>query len=106
VKTTPAVPARKSAQIILRVTPEQKSRFEEAAASTGRSLTDLATEALHEKTLQIAQEQRDITVWRLSRADAEAFATALIAPPKPTVQMLADIAEYQAMKSRHFDTEA
>lgn len=93
-------PGRKTAQVILRVTPEQKALFEEAAVASGRTITDFATEALQEKALEIVRDQQDLVVWRLSRADALAFAEAVLDPGEPDEQMRADFATYQAMTQR------
>ena len=90
---------RKTAQVILRVTPEQKELFTEAATASGRTITDFATEALQEKALQIVRDQQDLVVWRLSRADALAFAEAVLDPGEPDDRMRADYAKYLELKN-------
>ena len=97
---------RKTAQVILRVTPEQKDLFQEAAIASGRTITDFATEALQEKALQIVRNQQDLVVWRLSRADALAFAEAVLNSGEPDEQMRADYAKYLEMKHLRRETSA
>jgi uncharacterized protein (DUF1778 family) len=91
---------RKTTQLVARVTPEQKELVEQAAALLGRSVTDFMTEALQEKATAVLRDEADLVVWRLSRADAIAFADALAAPREPSEAMRASYAKYLAMKEQ------
>jgi uncharacterized protein (DUF1778 family) len=58
---------RKTAQMIVRMDPEQKAFLEKAAAASGRTLAELMTECAREKAVQIFREEEEITRWRLAR---------------------------------------
>jgi uncharacterized protein (DUF1778 family) len=96
---------RKTAQVIVRMDPDQKAFLVEAAAASGRTLTDLITEGAREKAIQIFREEEEITKIKLSRADAIALVGALLAEPKPTEQMYRDWGKYLEMKEKYFVPE-
>ena len=91
---------RKSTQLVARVTPEQKALVEQAADMLGRSVTDFMTETLQEKAMAVVRDHEELTVWQLSRADAVAFAAALLTPREPSDQMRASYAKYRTLKDR------
>lgn len=101
-KRRPTRQRQKSAQLVIRISPEQKSLLEEAAIASGRTVTDLVTEAAREKALQIAREDEELTLWRLSRADATAFVAACLDPAEPSERMRRDYAAYRTSMAERF----
>jgi uncharacterized protein (DUF1778 family) len=84
--------------------PDQKALLEQAAAASGRTITDIMTEGARDKALQIIREDKELASWRLSRIDATRFVQALLEPGTPTVQMVDDYEAYLASKSSRFDS--
>ena len=70
-----------TARLEARISPELHSMLKRAAALQGRPLTDFVVSAVQDAA-QRAIEQA--TVIRLSLADQECFAQALLSPPEPT----------------------
>ena len=70
----------KSARLEGRCTHEQKSTVEYAVKLSGSSMTDFMVNALMEKACLVIKEHN---VLQLSKKDQEAFAAALLNPPKP-----------------------
>jgi uncharacterized protein (DUF1778 family) len=70
-----------TARLEARINPELHALLKRAAELQGRTLTDFVVSAVQEAA-QRAIEQA--TVIRLSLADQECFAHALLSPPKPT----------------------
>lgn len=70
-----------TARLEARISPELHSMLKRAAELQGRTLTDFVVSAVQEAA-QRAIEQA--TVIRLSLADQECFAHALLSPPEPT----------------------
>lgn len=95
-------PRRKTAQFVLRLAPDQKALLDEAAAASGRTVTDIVTEGARKEALQIVREEREIATWRLSRADAIAFAEALLEPPQPTPQMVESYRAYRESRATRY----
>jgi uncharacterized protein (DUF1778 family) len=88
---------RKPARFGARLTPEQKTLFERAAALTGRSLTDFVVGAAQE----IANRTiRDHEVMTLSARDAKTLIDALLNPPEPGPRLRAAAEEYKKTISR------
>lgn len=79
--------ATKSARIELRLTSEQKSAIEQAAAITGRSVTDFSVPLLVEKASEVIRAERDL---HMSKTSWDAFNEILDQPAKP-VRGLADL---------------
>jgi uncharacterized protein (DUF1778 family) len=70
----------KSARLEARIKPELRALIQRAAALEGRKVSEFVTDALqHAAQEAIAETQ----VLRLSIADQELFANALLAPPEP-----------------------
>jgi uncharacterized protein (DUF1778 family) len=82
--------------------PDQKALLEDAAAVSGRTLTDLITEGARKEAIQIMREEEEIKHWKLSRADSIAFVEALLEDPKPTEQMVKDWEDYLESKRTRF----
>lgn len=72
---------RLTARLEARISPELHALLKRAAELQGRTLTDFVVSAVQEAA-QRAIEQA--TVIRLSLADQECFAHALLSPPEPT----------------------
>ena len=70
-----------TARLEARISPELHSMLKRAAELQGRTLTDFVVSAVQDAA-QRAIEQA--TVIRLSLADQECFAHALLSPPEPT----------------------
>ena len=70
-----------TARLEARISPELHALLKRAADLQGRTLTDFVVSAVQEAA-QRAIEQA--TVIRLSLADQECFAHALLSPPEPT----------------------
>lgn len=94
--------SRKTSQITLRVDPSQKTLLEEAARISGRTVTDIVTEAARERALEILREEEELRNWRLSRADATAFVTALMAEPKITSEGVEQYRAYLDSRATRF----
>lgn len=88
---------RKSTQMIFRLTPELKTLFEDAAAISGRSVTDFVTEAARERAIQVVQDNQDYVVWKLAGEDARAFAEAITGPPRPNPRLKVAYDKYRQM---------
>lgn len=87
---------------MLRLTPEQKSLLEQAAAVSGRTVTDIVTAGARTEALGVLREADGGEGWRLSRADATAFVEALLASPPPTERMVQDYRDYLASRATRF----
>src|SRR5687767_5005818 len=101
--TTQSAPTRgprKTSQIILRIDPKQKQLLEDAAAASGRSVTDIVTEGARDKALQILREEAEIETLQLTYADKLALVEALINPPEPTPQMIEQYRKYLEFRER------
>lgn len=72
---------RPSARLEARISPELHAMIKRAAELQGRTMTDFLTTAAHEAARRAIAEAEVI---RLSLADQECFADALLSPPQPT----------------------
>lgn len=70
----------KSARLEARINPELRAMIQSAADLEGRRFTEFVTSALQDAARRTIAEAH---VLRLSLADQESFAQALIAPPAP-----------------------
>lgn len=75
---------RQPARLEARISHELHLTVKRAAEIQGRTVTDFVIHALHVASAQAIQQAGDI---RLSVADQEAFANALITPPKPNAAL-------------------
>ncbi len=80
VVSSSAVPTASTARLEARISTDLHALLKRAAQIQGRTLTDFVVGAVQEAA-QKAIEQAEIV--RLTVADQEAFAKALITPPKP-----------------------
>ncbi|PPL14980.1 type II toxin-antitoxin system TacA family antitoxin [Microterricola pindariensis] len=76
----------KSERLELRLTPEQKKEIEQAAAISGRSVTDFSIPLLVDEAAEIIRQEREL---KMSSAAWDAFNLILDEPAKP----LAGLAE-------------
>ena len=83
----------KSERIATRVTPEQKTLIAEAAAMSGRSLTEFIVESAQRDARRVLEESRII---RLSAEHQARFADALLNPPAPNEALNAAARAYDA----------
>ena len=72
--------ATPTARLEARISADLHALLKRAAELQGRTMTDFVVAAVQDAA-QRAIEQSDVV--RLSRADQESFARALLAPPKP-----------------------
>lgn len=89
----------RSERIHARLTPSTKALVQEAAALTGRPVSDFLVDAAFEKALATVQAHR---VWRLTAEQSVAFAEAILDPPPPTPSMRARYRRYLEQGGRPF----
>lgn len=82
----------KNRRIAFRLTEELAAQLEQAIAYTGRSQTDLITEAIAQKAGEIIREHR---LLELSDRDMEALLEAVEQPPAPNDAMMRSIARWK-----------
>jgi uncharacterized protein (DUF1778 family) len=75
------MPAAATARLEARISPNLHKTLKRAAEIQGRTLTDFVISAVQDAA-QRAIEQAEVI--RLSLADQQRFAQALLSPPKPT----------------------
>ncbi len=85
----PAKPATE--RLEARVPRPIKQLIDRAAALEGRSLTDYVIATLEQHAAAVVHEHE---ILHLSTADSEAFAAAMIAPPKPSRSLKAALARH------------
>ncbi|MBS0213946.1 MAG: DUF1778 domain-containing protein [Proteobacteria bacterium] len=68
-----------TARLEARISTELRSQLKRAAELEGRTVTDFVVSAVRDAALQAIERAEVI---RLSRADQECFAQALLSPPK------------------------
>jgi uncharacterized protein (DUF1778 family) len=73
-------PPAKSDRLELRLTPEQKSEIEQAAALSGRSVTDFSVPLLVREAMDVIRIERNL---RMSKKSWNAFNEILNRPAKP-----------------------
>jgi len=85
----------KSRRIALRLTPELGERLDLAVAMSGRSQSDLVTEAIAEKASEIVRERR---LLELTDYDMDALLEAIDHPPQPNEAMRRSIARWRKFR--------
>jgi uncharacterized protein (DUF1778 family) len=88
-------PARRTAKtrrIAFRLTEELNAPLERAVAISGRSQTDLITEAIAEKASEIEREQYCLEI---TDRDMDALLEAIANPPPPSAAMLRAAARWR-----------
>lgn len=82
----------RDARLEARVTSDQKSLFQRAAALSGRSLSEFVIDSTQEAANRVVQEYELI---RLARQEQMAFASALLDPPAPGDRLRRAVATYR-----------
>ena len=83
---------RKKDRLEARLTPEQKSHIERAAAIKGTSVSDFVVLSADDAALRTITEQE---VLYLNRQASEAFVKTLLSPPPPGKRLAAAAARYR-----------
>lgn len=74
----------RGARLEARISVEQKTVLQQAAALSGRTLSEFIVASAHEAAKRVIQEHETI---RLSRSEQIAFVTALLNPPAPNERL-------------------
>jgi uncharacterized protein (DUF1778 family) len=82
----------RSARLEARISVEQKTMLQQAAALSGRTLSEFVVASAQEAASRVIQEHETI---RLSRTDKMAFVSALLNPPRPNVRLRKAAAAYR-----------
>lgn len=91
--TTDTQDTARGARLEARVSPTQKSLFQQAAALSGRTLSEFVVASAQEAAMRVIEEHETI---RLARAEQEAFVKALLAPPAPNARLQRAARAYRA----------
>jgi uncharacterized protein (DUF1778 family) len=83
---------RRSERLEARVTAEQKTLIEEAAALQGRSVTDFVLTSVHDAARRAIADHREMT---LSIKDSHAFVAALTKPMPVNTRLRETIRRYR-----------
>lgn len=75
------MPAASTARLEARISPDLQKMLKRAAELQGRTLTDFVVTAVQDAAQRAIEEAEVI---RLSLADQQRFADALLSPPKPS----------------------
>jgi uncharacterized protein (DUF1778 family) len=87
---------RKNRRIAVRLTDEVAEQLDRAVAISGRSQTELVTEAIADKAGEIVREQYFL---ELTDRDMDALLAAIDNPPAPNAAMLRAIARWRELGS-------
>ncbi len=82
----------RGARLEARISVEQKTVLQQAAALSGRTLSEFVVASAQEAASRVIEEHENI---RLSRAEQIAFVTALLKPPAPNKRLLQAAATYR-----------
>lgn len=82
----------RDARLEARVTTGQKALLQQAAALSGRTLSEFVVASAHEAATRVIQDHETI---RLSRAEQVAFVNALLKPRAPTARLRKAAAKYR-----------
>lgn len=82
----------RGARLEARVSPLQKSLFQQAAALSGRTLSEFVVASAQEAATRVIEAHELI---RLTRAEQEAFVSALLNPPAPNERLQRAAFEYR-----------
>jgi uncharacterized protein (DUF1778 family) len=74
----------RGARLEARISPEQKAILQQAAALSGRTLSEFVIASAQEAANRVIREYETI---RLSRAEQIAFVSALLEPPAPHARL-------------------
>jgi uncharacterized protein (DUF1778 family) len=95
---TAAQPVRgaKNRRIAVRVTDHLADQLEQAVVLSGRSKTDLITEAIADKAHAVVREQR---LLELTDRDMDALLAVIASPPRPNEAMQRSVARWRQSSS-------
>jgi uncharacterized protein (DUF1778 family) len=82
----------RAARLEARVTTGQKALLQQAAALSGRTLSEFVVASAQAAAARVIQDHETI---RLSRAEQVAFVTALLKPRAPTARLRKAAAKYR-----------
>jgi len=82
----------RGARLEARISVEQKTVLQQAAALSGRTLSEFVVASAQEAASRVIQEHETI---RLSRAEQAAFVTALLKPPAANARLRQAAAAYR-----------
>lgn len=82
----------RGARLEARISVEQKTVLQQAAALSGRTLSEFVVASAQEAASRVIQEHETI---RLSRTEQIAFVTALLNPPAPNKRLRQAAAAYR-----------
>ncbi len=82
----------RGARLEARISVEQKTVLQQAAALSGRTLSEFVVASAQEAASRVIQEHETI---RLSRTEQIAFVTALLNPPMPNARLRKAAAAYR-----------
>ncbi len=90
--TPPAVDSSRGARLEARVSVQQKAVLQQAAALSGRTLSEFVVASAQEAARRVIQEHETV---RLGRTEQIAFVRALLKPPPPNARLLKAAAAYR-----------
>lgn len=76
-----------------RISSDKKNILKNAAALSGRTLTDFVIQAAYEEAVRLIQEHQQL---HLSATDSHVFVQALLNPPSPSSRLLKAVKTYKA----------
>ncbi len=91
------IPKSRDARLEARISATQKARLQQAAALSGRTLSEFVVASAQEAAARIIQEHEAI---RLSRTEQAAFVNALLKPPAPSARLRRAAAAYRKQVGR------
>jgi len=92
-----AMEAGSSVRLAFRMKPGLKERIEEAAALLGLTVTDFVVSALSERTSEVLERQRQVT---LSDRDRDRFLAALDRPGRPVPALVDTLRKHRPSSAR------
>lgn len=87
-----AIDKSRTARLEARISVEQKTVLQRAAALSGRTLSEFVVASAQDAASRVIQEQETI---RLSRAEQIAFVSALLKPPAANARLRQAAAAYR-----------
>jgi len=90
--TTETTDKSRGARLEARISVEQKTVLQQAAALSGRTLSEFVVASAQEAASRVIQEHETI---RLSRTEQIAFVSALLNPPTPNARLRKAAAAYR-----------
>jgi uncharacterized protein (DUF1778 family) len=92
-----ALPPAKTERIELRVSPERKKKYQQAAALSGSTLTDFVINSSDTASEEIFRAHHRLD---LSARDVEIIMQTLLNPPSPDEELLNEVKQYKKLVTR------